>query len=161
MTEEKITEEMMDQYEEDQKDDMADDRYDDMSDDQETRDTFGYPEQEERQNPHTFLHKATFGEGNTIKTTFLTQEELGRPLFNIRFLLDMEDIAKHYLKDLVKQLGTENKVADYFINKAYNVSDSGMSREGFTMGLNVTRRMDMTRRKEKNPIENLQGGKRK
>ncbi len=121
---------------------------------------------EERQNAHSFLHKAAFDNQDTVKTTYLSESELGRPLFNIRFLLDMEDISKFYIDPLVKELGldeaTDNKIAIYFLKKTYNVTDSGMSNKGFSMNLNVTRKMDSTRNRIKsNNIENLKGGKKK
>ena len=124
-----------------------------------------YGEAEERKNQHSFLHKAAFESQDTIKTTFLHPEELGRPLFSIRFLLDMEDVAKHYLDSLskhYKKYGTENKIADYFYNKALNISDSGMSNEGFAMSLNVTKKMDMQRRKiSDSSMQNLKGKRRR
>ncbi|KKN59071.1 hypothetical protein LCGC14_0546260, partial [marine sediment metagenome] len=43
-----------------------------------------------------------------------------------------------------------------------NITDSGMSKEGFAMNLNVTKKMDMLRKKVRvNNIENLKGGKKR
>ena len=124
-----------------------------------------YGEAQERKNQHSFLHRAAFESPNTIKTTFLHPEELGRPLFSMRFLLDMEDVAKHYLDGLTEKYnkyGTKNKISAYFYNKALNMSDSGMSNEGFAMSLNVTRKMDMQRRKvSDNSMQNLKSKGRK
>lgn len=140
---------------------------DNFEDNQELQESYGYPEADEKQNPSSFLHKAAWGGQDTIRTTFLNQWELGRPLFNIRFLLDMEDVSKHYLDPVLIKLNKPgkikvmNKIGHYFKMKAYNISDSGMSNEGFAMNLNVTKKMDSTRTRNRDPIENLQGGKKK
>ncbi len=83
-------------------------------------------------------------------------------MFNVRFLLDMEDISKFYLDEMAKKLNITNKVAEYFRDKINNITDSGMSKDGFTMNLNVTKKMDTVRKKvRENPIENLQGRKKR
>lgn len=118
----------------------------------------GYPapEPDEKMNPHTFLHKAAFGTVDTTRTTFLSESELGRPLFSVRFMLKMEDVAKYYLDDICTNLDIQNKIANYFNADIQNTTDSGMSNKGFAMNLNVTRRMDTLRRKAR--ISNLKGG---
>ena len=91
----------------------------------------------------------------------------------------MEDIAKYYLDPLLVSLKEEqealkekgkpyvdidveknNGIANYFYNKIQNVTDSGMSNMGFSMNLNVTRKMDATRRKSQASMDNLKGGNR-
>ena len=73
-----------------------------------------------------------------------------------------EDISKFYLDDLAIIYGVHNKVSDYFRQKIINITDSGMSNEGFTMNLNATRKIDSTRSKIRvNPIDNLKGGKKR
>jgi len=60
------------------------------------------------------------------------------------------------------ELKIENRVSDYFKQKIINITDSGMSNEGFMANLNVTKKMDSVRRKVRdNRIENLKGGKKK
>lgn len=122
------------------------------------------PQADERQNQHSFLHKAAFDAGDTVKTTFLTQEELGRPLFSVRFLLKLKTIARHYIDPLCTELELDphkdNKIAIYFQDETENISSSGMSNEGFAMNLNVTKKMDAVRRRIRDPIENLKGGKK-
>ncbi len=120
-----------------------------MEDSAEWQDAYGSPEPDEQQNAHTFIHKATFDSDDTVRTTWLSESELGRPLFSVRFLLDMEDISKFYIDPLAKRMKVENRIADYFANKIQNTTDSGMSNKGFAMNLNVTRKMDTTRRKVK------------
>ncbi len=153
---------------EEQEDATSEGTEDSFLDQQEYMEAYGHPQPEEKINQHAFLNKAAFDTHNTIKTTYLTIEELGRPLFNVRFLMDMEDIAKHYLDPFIslfeeekEKKVVENKIANYFLMKAYNISESGMSHEGFTMNLNVMRQVQMTRRRERNPLENLKGGKKK
>lgn len=131
---------------------------------QELMEAYGSPEPDERQNAHTFIHKAAFNSNDTVRTTFLNEWELGRPIFSIRFLMDMEDISIYYLAPLLKKLKLDpekhNSIAAYFREKIKNITDSGMSNKGFAMNLNVTRKMDSTRErlKNQNQIENLKGG---
>ena len=85
----------------------------------------------------------------------------------------MEDIAKHYLDPLSKkypgheendskQLINNNKISNYFFMKALNMSDSGMSNQGFAMNLNVTRKMDTIRKRvSEESLRNLKQPKRK
>lgn len=160
--EQEVTQEDIDAMEDLQDEQAEDQALSQYENQQEFADGYGAPEPEEKQNQHSFLFKSAFDSRDTLKTTYLEPEELGRPLFNIRFLLDMEDIAKFYLDKLAIELNVENKVADYFKQKIHNVTDSGMSRDGFTANLNVTRKMDSMRtRRRVNPIDNLQGGKKK
>jgi len=54
------------------------------------------------------------------------------------------------------------KFADYFRQKILNITDSGMSKDGFAMNLNVTKKMDTIRKRvRENLIQNLQGGKKR
>ena len=148
--------EAMEDYQEEQAWEGEQNRMEDSADWQEA---YGAPEPEEKQNAHTFIHKATFESDDTVRTTWLSESELGRPLFSVRFLLDMEDIAKFYIDPIAKNLKVENKIADYFANKIQNTTDSGMSNKGFAMNLNVTRKMDSSRHRARDPTENLKGGK--
>ncbi len=158
--------------------DMQDEQSEDSFDEQqllnkEYGEGYPIPEPEERINSAAFLNKAAFQAKDTVKTTFLTEGELGRPLFNVRFLLDMHDITKHYLDNEIKKLNKlkpedededdfkdSNRIANYFLEKVRNITDSGMSNKGFAMNLNVTRKMDSTRTKNRNLVQNKKGGEK-
>jgi len=129
-----------------------------MLNQQEFQEAYGVPEPDPQFNQHVFLAKSLeFDESE--KVTFMSESELGRPLFNLRFLLDIEDIAKYYLDKMAKEFGCENKIAIYFREKINNICASGMSNKGFVQNLNVTRRMDTTRKRIKN-LPDVKGGKK-
>ncbi len=161
-----LTPEEVEAYQEMQEDAADDTQEDQFGNQQEFTEAYGSPEPEERHNQHTFLSKSIDAK-DTVRVTYLDEQELGKPMFSVRFLLDMEDISKLYLDDLANQLSDEkeevkNKVADYFRQKISNITDSGMSKEGFTALLNVTKKMDTVRKKVRvNNIENIKGGKRR
>ncbi|HEC39519.1 hypothetical protein LCGC14_0538280 [marine sediment metagenome] len=165
MEEPQLTPEEIEVYQEMQEDaaeDAAEDQIETQLDIQE--ELHGSQDMEEKQNQHSFLHTATFKDLNSLKTTFLSEEELGRSMFSVRFLLDMFSISNYYLDDLAKELGIENKIAQYFEEKVKNITDSGMSNKGFVMNLNVTKKMDIERKKMRindSSIQNLQGGKKR
>jgi hypothetical protein len=147
-----ITQEMIDEYEEAEAEKAAEADEDRMQRAQEFQEGYGYPTPDEKHNQHTFLNKAAFDSTNTVRTTFLDKEEIGKPLFSVRFLLDMEDVANHYINPIADHLSkndkkAENRISQYFFMKVLNITDSGMSKEGFAMNLNVTKKMDTTRRK--------------
>ena len=141
-----VTEEMLEALEEAEEDKMIEGEEDRIQRTQDIQEAYGYPTPDEKHNQHTFLSKAVESD-NTIRVTYLDKEELGRPLFSVRFLLDMEDVAKHYLDSIAEKLKGTNTISTYFLMKALNITDSGMSKEGFAMNLNVTKKMDTTRRK--------------
>ena len=126
---------------------------------QEIQDAYGHPEPEERHNQHTFISNSLH-QPNPEKVTFMTQSELGTPLFNMRFLLDIEDICKYYLDEIAKDLQVDNKIAEYFREKVKNISDSGMSNDGFLQKLNVTKKMEATRERIRNLDPKMKGGRR-
>ncbi|KKN69588.1 hypothetical protein LCGC14_0438910 [marine sediment metagenome] len=141
--------------------DLAQDNQDDIEmNRKEFEEAYGSPEPEPIFNKHAFIDKS-LETLNPEKVTFLTTSELGRPLFNVRFLLDIEDICGYYLDDLFKKYDVVNKISAYFREKINNISDSGLSNEGFIQTLNVTNKMDMTRKRVKNNISNLKGGQQK
>ncbi len=161
MDEQDITPEEMEEYLEDQKSDAEESDEDRMAAQQQFAEAYGSPEPEEKHNQHTFLSNAIKSK-DTVRTTFLSEQEIGKPLFSVRFLLDMEDVSHHYLDGFAEAFGGKNRISDYFFNKVQNITDSGMSNKGFAMNLNVTRKMDTTRTRVKGNIENLQkGGKRR
>ena len=161
MDEPEITPEEIEEYQEEQKAEGEESDEDRMAAQQEFAEAYGSPEPEEKHNQHTFLSNAVKAK-DTTRTTFLSEQEIGKPLFSVRFLLDMEDVSHHYLDGFANEYNGENRIATYFFNKVQNITDSGMSNKGFAMNLNVTRKMDTTRTRVKGNIENLQkGGKRR
>ena len=104
--EQEIMEEMQDL----QAEDAIDQSEDSILNQQIGQEAYGVPEPEEKVNQHTFLKESLSFE-DPEKVTFLNKYELGRPLFNIRFLLDIEDICKYYLDELDKKHNEQNKIA--------------------------------------------------
>ena len=145
-----------------QLDNQADSQEDEMLNRNEFQEAYGAPEQEQQSNAHTFLREAVFDSQDTTKTSFLTESELGRPLFNVRFLADIYDICRHYLDPICKQLNISpeenNRIAKYFWEKSQNVTNTGMSNKGFAMQLNVTRKLNTTRERIKNLEPQRKGG---
>jgi hypothetical protein len=156
MDEQELLEEMQNLQKEE-----AEDQQDEQQLDQDAwKEAYGYPEPEEKHGSHEFISKSVFELPDVEKATFLNESELGRPLFNVRFLLDMEDISRYYIDPLAKVFMVENKIANYFREKIVNVCSSGLSNQGFIQNMNVTRKVDMTKKRVRNPIENLKGGKK-
>ena len=120
---------------------------------------YGSPTPDEKQNQHAFLSKTTDKE-EVERFTYLNEEETGRPLFSMRFMLDYEDVSKHYLDKICKEIGHPNTLSKYWRRKIDNVASSGMSKEGFIQVMNISRKMDMTRKSARGNIENLKGGKK-
>ena len=139
--------EMMEEIQAEQKEDDLEENF---GINQEMMDVYGTPEPEEKVNQHVFIKKSVFDIADTEKVTFLHQGELGTGLFTVRFLLDMEDIAKFYIDDIAIKLETGNGISDYFRKKINNICDSGLSNDGFIQKLNVTRKMDTTRTRSRN-----------
>ncbi len=148
---------MMEEIENIQLDESQDQQDEQMSNSQEFQDSM-MTEPDMPFNQHTFLANSLDQE-NPEKVTFLSTSELGIPLFNMRFLQDIEDVCKHYLDGLCKEYGMENKISNYFRAKIINISDSGMSNQGFIQNMNVTKKVDMTRTRKRN-LDNLKGGKK-
>ncbi len=147
---------MLQEMENIQLDEAQDQQEESMINSQEFQDGM-MPDQETQFNQHTFL-AGSLDQENPEKVTYLSESELGRPLFNMRFLQDIEDVCKHYLDELCKENGMENKISHYFRAKIQNIADSGMSNKGFVQNLNVTKKVDMTRTRKRN-LDNLKGGK--
>lgn len=120
------------------------------------QDALGIPEAEPKYNQHTFLANSLFLQ-NSEKVTFMTESELGRPLFSLRFLLDIEDICKFYLDEIAKEYELNNKIASYFRDKIDNICSSGMSHKGFVQNLNASKKIDISRSRIRN-LEPLKGG---
>jgi hypothetical protein len=155
ITEEEIQAEILEQIKQDQEDDSSEAQEDSIVDQANYSGAYGESQAEQSLNPSSFLHKAAFESDNALRTTFLTETELGRPLFSVRFLLDLHNISNHYLNPIIsqmkkeKEVEIENKIANYFAEKIKNITGSGMSNEGFAMNLNVTKKVDSTRRRSR------------
>ena len=151
--------------EQNQLDELEDEKEEQMEDQseftQESQELYGSPEQEVKMNADAYLWEASFKRPDTLRTTFLTEGEFGRPLFTVRFLLDMEDIAKFYIDPIAQKLEIENRISIYFWEKIQNITSSGMSNQGFSPLLSVTKKMDITRKKVRGNIDNLMKGGRK
>ncbi len=152
---EQMQEEMEDAEEEKMEDTM------DLS--SEMQELYGAPAESQIHNQHTFLAQAAKAR-DTVRTTYLSEGELGRPLFSVRFLSDLYDIAKYYLDPILVELKLDpakyNGIANYFWEKTQNITHSGMSNKGFAMNLNVTQKKDMVRKKVRTIQQNnLKGGK--
>jgi len=105
----------------------------------ETAEAYGSPTPEEKINQFKIISDALKSKEN-IKTTWLKEEELGKPMFSTRFYLDCASISNTFGSPLVEE---------YFRNKTQNIASSGMSREGFTMKLNVTNRREVNRKNQR------------
>jgi len=126
----------MEEIEEDMED-QIEEQADIQKDTQEDIEDYGYPQADPVYNQHAIISKS-IDNSETLKTTFLSSQELGRPLFSVRFMLDLQKIAEH--QDLPR-------IAKYFEDKIRNITHSGMSNEGFVMNLAVTQKRDTTRKK--------------
>jgi len=149
--------EMLQEMKDLQEEDLAEQSEDSMMNQQSWQEAYGVPEPEEKVNQHTFL-KESLSFQDPEKVTYLDTYELGRPLFNLRFLLDIEDICKYYLDELAKKYNQENGISEYFREKINNICASGMSKDGFVQGLNVSKRIDVKRQRIKN-LQPIKGGK--
>jgi len=159
MEQEELSLELLEEMEDLQHDQSSEAREDSMLDDQNWRELYGAPEPEEKFSQHIFLTKS-LDRDDTEKVTFLSTSELGNPHFSIRFLLDLEDVSKFYLDIIAEKLGTKNRISDYFRDKINNICSSGMSNQGFLHNMNVSRRIDISRKKVHDNIQNLKGGKK-
>ncbi len=160
MEPEEYTPEMLEEIEMQQQEQTEDSQEDSFLENQQLMDAYGSPVPDEKHNQHSFLHKSAFDTLNTEKVTFLDEYELGRPVFNIRFLLDLEDISHYYLDEVCRVLGVSNEISKYFRDKINNICDSGMSNRGFAQNMNVTRRMDTTKKRIKVQPSTEQGVKK-
>ena len=137
--------------EDDEEDEQEEAIEENMELSQEIQDAYGAPEPDAKHNQYTYLHKASFDSDDTVRTTFLHEGELGRPLFTVRFLLDLYKMAMY--DDL-------DKIAAYYREKVQNITHSGMSNKGFAMTLNVTQRKDVQKKRmrDNSNLKNQKGG---
>ena len=163
MNKEQFEKEMVSEMQDLQSEDTMDAEADRVITNQEFQEAYGSPEPEQTFNQHAFL-AGSLDIPDNEKVTYLNLSELGRPLFNLRFLLDLEDICKHYLDPVIIQMGgnpkVDNRIANYFREKIENITSSGMSNKGFAMNLSVTKKMDTMRRRVRD-LPPIQGGKSK
>lgn len=135
---------------EDAQDELEDDAADTYEDNMDVQKDYLAPEPDEKHNQWSTINKA-ISTKDTVRTTFLDANEIGRPLFSVRFYLDQEDLAHHYLDKELSAMGYvpvgANIVAEYFKNKVQNITDSGMSNKGFTMNLAATSKRDVTKKR--------------
>jgi len=125
--EEQIKEQLEELEEEDLAEKMEQEREisDEISDDDPQG--MGYPQPEEEFDKFKFLTEVKEAQ-DTVKTTLLTKGELGVPLFSVRFYLTQE---------LKTRLKGYNIIGDYLRNKGIVTTDTGLSRDGFLMGLSL------------------------
>ena len=100
---------------------------------------YGAPTPEEKINQFTIL-KSAFDRKDTLRTTFLRKEELGKPMFSVRFYLGCESLCKMFNAPMIEE---------YFKNHVQNITGSGMSNEGFAMKLNVSNIRNVKRTHER------------
>lgn len=149
LTQEEFEDQMNNEMEDIELDKLAEQQEQQMQNQSDYQEGYGINDAEQSFNQHTFLaNSIEFDEPE--KVTFLGESELGRPLFNVRFLLDIEDISKYYIDDMAKEYKCTNEIANYFRAKIANICSSGMSNKGFIQNLNVTRKMDSTKKRLKN-----------
>jgi len=157
---EDLTQEELDYLKNLREEELEDSEEDRILTSQELGEGYGPPLPEERHNQHEFLSKST-DKLHVDRFTFLDEEELGRPLFNVRFLMKLEALSKHYLDKICEANGVENRISEYFRREIDNICSSGMSKNGFIQMMNVTKKVDTTRTRRRDNIENLKGGSKK
>lgn len=145
--EEEVEAERIEEAEDEYEDDNEDEAEDRFEQNQNFQQDYDAPMPDEKLNSHTIINKA-LERKDTIRTTFLTENELGRPLFSVRFLAELHEDAMRPITvgDEVTYL---DKIADYYYQKIQNITESGMSNKGFMMNLNVTQKRDQVKRRVK------------
>lgn len=139
--EEKLQEEI-EELEEEAEDESEDNKEDSFEQNMELNEEYGDIPKDEKVNSHVIINKV-LDKNDTIRTTFLTESELGRPLFSVRFLSDLHDDALRLNLPIL---------SNYYWEKIQNITNSGMSNKGFIMNLNVTQKKEQTRKRFK-PIQ--------
>ena len=123
--------------------DEAEDREDGFGVDEDFANEYGSPTPEELNNQWSIIKNA-IDKDDALRTTLLLPEELGRPLFSVRFYMDLKYLSEYYNAPIL---------SNYFESKVKNITSSGMSREGFIMNLAATRRRETTRKRAPLPHE--------
>lgn len=108
-------------------------------------DMYGAPSEQEQHNLHSFL-TGVLKADDRIKTSFLTVPELGKPVFSVRFWLNIASYSKLKGFDLVH---------NYAIQKAKNTTDTGLSREGFIINTSVTQKKVRARHRYRTEKEGM------
>lgn len=99
---------------------------------------YGAPEPEQIFERFKFLTEVR-DRDDTIRTGFVNEEELGRPLFPVRFWNNLKAIAKMHNYDIVSK---------YCRDKALNITSSSLSRDGFLLNTSVTKRKERLKSKK-------------
>jgi hypothetical protein len=152
---EEPTEEQLEEMEEEVEDDEEETREDNFEAQQDLAEDYPYPEQEEKHNSHFIINKA-LEKQDTVRTTFLTESELGKPLFSVRFLADLHDDALRANSEVKELTGKQLRLEileNYYYEKIQNITSTGMSNKGFMMNLNVTHKREATKRRLRIPSE--------
>lgn len=118
--EEEINEEELEEVEDEMNLENEGDKEEDLELTKELQEDYGYPEPEQKHNAHVIISR-TLDSVDTVRTTFLTESELGRPTFSVRFLSDLHDESKRH--GLIR-------IENYFWEKIQNITNSGMSKIG-------------------------------
>lgn len=152
MGDDKITEQEIEDYEDELEQEIEDEKADQIEEDNDLREDLidsqpGVPQQDPSYERFKFLTEVR-EIPETIRTSYLTHAELGVPLFSVRFWMNLELIAAQkeykYLKKFLHE-------------KATVTTTSGLSREGFLMNTAITRRRESSRNKTKysQEVENV------
>lgn len=83
---------------------------------------YGSPKEEEKHNVHTFLHKISVA-GDTTKTGFLREEEIGYTPYSVRTYKQLNVICEDLCNDDIW--------AEYFRKEGEIITATSLSREGF------------------------------
>lgn len=108
MAEQKITPEDIAEYQEQMKSQEEESRDESIEDQQAT--SQGFMEAlsgSQPQNKDAFLHKSAFDTSDTLRTSYLNEFELGRPMFSVRTLLELKNLADHHMSQVVEMINLE------------------------------------------------------
>ena len=148
---EEVPQEVLDEFQRQQEDD-SDNSFQNQTEDSEFL-RQAIQDSPEKYNQHTFIHNSVFNSDSPIRTTYLSESEKGRALFNAIFIKDIINICDYQLKGIAEELGVENNIKIYFEQKLDSQLQLGMSHEGFLQNLNASK-LIKTQRTRGN-VENL------
>jgi len=149
MVDDMITNEDLEEMEEEQAEEKKESEQELMEDlREEDAESYGVPEQARTFERFKFLTEVR-DLPDTIRTSYLTKSELGFPLFSVRFWLNLK---------LLADLKEYNYLGDYLHNKALVTTHTGLSREGFLLNTAITKRKESKKHKLK-PQEDDKSGK--
>jgi len=139
--------EELEEYEQDVEEELEDLNADSIEDDMDLKEDLmedeeaqpGVPQQDPYFDRMKFLTEVR-DQPETVRTSYLTKEELGVPLFSVRFWLNLELIAAQKGYELLKL---------FLHNKTLATTHSGLSREGFLLNTAITKRRESARNRTK------------